>query len=116
MTPEDFFRIHREICRRWQAVLGAKTQDAPKKFPSSCHALSLYCYIGGHPGCSLNEAAAFVGTSPGTASMLVDSLCGRKILTRTLHPGDRRRVCLFVTPAARCFLDEIEALINVGNV
>ncbi len=74
--------------------------------------LQICCYIGGHPDCSLNEAAQFAGISQGTASVLVDLLCNREILKRTRDSDDRRRVRLSVTPATRCFLNGVEALID----
>ncbi len=111
ITPGDFFSLHREICRRWRKFLDAQANGMPGGFHSGCNALQLFCHIGAHPGCSLNEAAAATGVGPGTASSLIDFLCSAGILRRTLDPGDRRRICLSVTPAAKRFLFEIENLL-----
>lgn len=107
MTTEEFFLLHREICRRWQSLPGIETGKLP-----GVRMLQLCCYIGGHSGCSLNEAAFFAEITPGAASMLVDALCGKGILKRTLDSGDRRRIRLFLSPETRRFLEEIEEEIN----
>jgi DNA-binding MarR family transcriptional regulator len=61
------------------------------------------------PGSSLNDIADFLGLTPPAASRLVDGLVARGLVTRSLDPGDRRRLMLRVTPAGATLLDQASA-------
>jgi DNA-binding MarR family transcriptional regulator len=51
-----------------------------------------------HPGASLLDVALHLGVTPATASALVDRLVRRGFLRRDVHPRERRRISLSLTP------------------
>jgi len=57
-------------------------------------------------GASLSEAASHIGLSLPSMSKLVDSLVIRKLLTRSMHGTDRRRICLALTDDGKRELDD----------
>ncbi len=63
-------------------------------------------YVGRKQGTSLSELAEHLGLGLPSASKLVDGLVERKLLVRISDKGDRRRVCLTITPKGKEKVDE----------
>ncbi len=58
-------------------------------------------YINRQDGTSLSDVAEHLGLGLPSASKLVDGLVGRKLIVRISDKGDRRRVCLSITPKGK---------------
>jgi DNA-binding MarR family transcriptional regulator len=58
-------------------------------------------YLNRNAGASLSELAEHIGLTLPSMSKLVDGLVGRKLLTREIPVGDRRRVTLELTARGR---------------
>lgn len=54
-------------------------------------------WIEGQPGTSVSQVAEHVGLTRPSASVLVEALVRRRLVTRRPHPTDRRRVTLDLT-------------------
>lgn len=52
-----------------------------------------------HPQTTISQVADCLGVTLPTASRLVETLVGRKMITRHVDPRDRRNVCLCLTAA-----------------
>ncbi len=63
-------------------------------------------FVDANRGASLSEAADHIGLSLPAMSRLVESLVNQKMLSRTAHGADRRRICLGLTPAGKRDLEE----------
>ncbi len=63
-------------------------------------------FVDANRGASLSEAAGYIGLSLPAMSRLVESLVSQKMLSRTAHGADRRRICLGLTPAGKRDLEE----------
>jgi DNA-binding MarR family transcriptional regulator len=57
-------------------------------------------------GASLSEVAGHIGLGLPSMSKLVDALVTRKLLERSVHGGDRRRICLSLTDQGKRELEE----------
>ena len=55
-------------------------------------------YINRHDGASLSVLSAHIGLTLPSMSKLIDGLVSRKLINRTGHNEDRRKVCLSLTP------------------
>lgn len=62
-------------------------------------------FLNRHPGASLSELADHIGLSLPSASKLMDGLVARKLATREMHAGDRRRITLVLTARGRATLE-----------
>ena len=58
-------------------------------------------YINRNEGASLSDLADHIGLTLPSMSKLVDGLVIRKLVTRTAHSQDRRRMCLSLTAQGR---------------
>jgi DNA-binding MarR family transcriptional regulator len=58
-------------------------------------------YIDRNDGASLSDLANHIGLTLPSMSKLIDGLVTRKLVTRTSHNLDRRRICLSLTPLGR---------------
>ncbi len=58
-------------------------------------------YIDRNEGASLSDLASHIGLTLPSMSKLIDGLVSRKMVTRTAHSRDRRRICLSLTPLGR---------------
>jgi DNA-binding MarR family transcriptional regulator len=56
-------------------------------------------FIGRHPGCSLSDAAEFIGMTPPSMSVLINGLVEEGLVLRQTSLLDRRRVTLNLTEA-----------------
>ncbi len=56
-------------------------------------------FIGRNEGAALSDVAAFLGLTLPSASKLIDGLVAAKFVVREIASGDRRRVCLALSPA-----------------
>ena len=63
-------------------------------------------YINRHDGASLSVLSAHIGLTLPSISKLIDGLVSRKLINRTGHNEDRRKVCLSLTPQGH---DELDA-------
>lgn len=54
-------------------------------------------FIGRHPGCSLSDAAEFIGMTLPSMSVLINGLVGEGLVLRQTSLLDRRRVTLSLT-------------------
>lgn len=64
--------------------------------------------VGRFPGISAGELAAMLHIHPSTLTGVLARLIDRKLLSRTPHPGDRRRIVLRLTEQGRR-LDKVHA-------
>ncbi len=55
-------------------------------------------FLGRHPGASLSDVAEHIGLTLPSISKMVDRLETRGLVERHSAPGDRRRICLELTP------------------
>lgn len=58
-------------------------------------------YIDLNDGASLSDLAGHIGLTLPSMSKLIDGLVARRLVTRTAHSLDRRRICLSLTPLGR---------------
>lgn len=58
-------------------------------------------YLDRNDGASLSDLAGHIGLTLPSMSKLIDGLVSRKLVTRTSHNMDRRRICLSLTPLGR---------------
>jgi len=58
-------------------------------------------YINRNEGASLSVLSTHIGLTLPSMSKLIDGLVSRKLINRTGHSQDRRRVCLSLTPQGR---------------
>src|SRR5512141_267802 len=58
-------------------------------------------YINLNDGASLSDLASHIGLTLPSMSKLIDGRVSRKLVTRSAHTGDRRRICLSLTPLGR---------------
>ncbi len=65
--------------------------------------------VSAQPGIGLWAVADSIGADQPTTSVLVDRLVERRLLVREPDPGDRRRACLSLTPAADGLATQIRA-------
>ncbi len=63
-------------------------------------------YVNRQQGTSLSDVAEHLGLGLPSASKMVEGLVERKLLVRISDKGDRRRVCLTITPRGREKVDE----------
>lgn len=61
----------------------------------------LLVFLEGRTGASLSDAAAHLGLTSPSTSVLVNGLVNRGLVTRQAHPGDRRRLALALTSAGQ---------------
>jgi len=61
-------------------------------------------FIDRRNGVSLSEVASHIGLTLPSMSKMVDGLVNRKLITRSAHDSDRRRICLSITPAGKDIL------------
>lgn len=54
---------------------------------------------------SLSDAAEYIGLTLPSMSKIVDGLVARKLVMRTTHPGDRRRMILTLTRSGQIALE-----------
>lgn len=54
-------------------------------------------FIDIHQGASLSDVAEHIGLTLPSTSKMVDGLVNRKLVSRDMHSGDRRRICLALT-------------------
>jgi len=59
------------------------------------------------PGVTQRTIASMLEISEVTAGQLIDRLCADGYLERREHPKDRRAYCIYLTAAARPFLDRL---------
>jgi DNA-binding MarR family transcriptional regulator len=62
-----------------------------------------------HPGRGVRFASEAIGADLPTCSALVARLEERRLLARRSDPGDRRRTCLYLTPAAEEIVETVDA-------
>jgi DNA-binding MarR family transcriptional regulator len=58
-------------------------------------------YIDRNAGASLSDLASHIGLTLPSMSKLIDGLVSRKLVSRIADTGDRRRICLSLTPLGR---------------
>ncbi len=58
-------------------------------------------YIKSNDGASLSSLAAHLGLTLPSMSKLIDGLVGRGLVARSAHDGDRRKICLQLTPTGK---------------
>lgn len=63
-------------------------------------------HIEANPGASLSQAAEHIGITLPSASVLVDGLVQRNLVSREPHSGDRRRVTLTLTQRGKQTLQQ----------
>lgn len=56
-------------------------------------------FVGRNEDAALSDVATFLGLGLPSASKLIDGLVEARLVTREIAPGDRRRVCLGLSPA-----------------
>lgn len=64
----------------------------------SPHVFATLAFIAERPGARASDLAVFLGVRPTTASSLIARLVGRGLITKDVHPEDRRAVALRLTP------------------
>lgn len=65
--------------------------------------------LGRHTGASLSSVAKHLGVADATASTMVDRLVRRGLVSREVHPQERRRVVLDLTQEGRSLLSRARA-------
>jgi len=63
-------------------------------------------FLGRSPGASLSAVARTVGVTDPTASLMVNRLVQRRLVTRTGNPAERRRVMLALTARGAGLLEQ----------
>lgn len=64
----------------------------------SPHVFATLAFIAEKPGTRASDLAAFLGVRPTTASSLIARLVSRGLITKDVHPEDRRAIALRLTP------------------
>ena len=62
-------------------------------------------YLSRREGPSLSDVADHLGLTAPSTSVMVDGLVSRGLVARQVHPGDRRRVTLALTPTGRAAME-----------
>jgi len=96
-TTFRMMRVQRQVAERAFSPLGLR--------PVQAFALALL----GHEASYPKELAHLLDTPPSVVSVLLSDLEGRKLVTRTVDPADRRRVRLELTPDGRRTLDAVQS-------
>ena len=58
-------------------------------------------FLSHHEGASLSDVAEHIGLTLPSMSKMIDGLVARRLVKREMHPDDRRRVTLALTPRGR---------------
>lgn len=66
-------------------------------------------FLGRHRGASLSSVARHLGVAAATASAMVERLVQRKLVSRAIHPEERRRVILELTPEGTGLMEQSRA-------
>jgi DNA-binding MarR family transcriptional regulator len=62
-------------------------------------------YLSREVGPSLSNVAEHLGLTPPSTSVMMDGLVSRGLVARQVHPADRRRVTLELTPAGQAAME-----------
>jgi DNA-binding MarR family transcriptional regulator len=62
-------------------------------------------YLSRRQGSSLSDVAEHLGLTAPSTSVMVDGLVSRGLVARQVHPDDRRRVILALTPAGQAAME-----------
>jgi MarR family transcriptional repressor of emrRAB len=65
-------------------------------------------HVSGSDAVTASELSAATGEKPANITRICDSLLRQKLIDRTRHPVDRRRVVVQLTPKATRLLDELQ--------
>jgi DNA-binding MarR family transcriptional regulator len=105
MHPSPFETAH-EVLEVVPVVMRAiRTEMRRRRAPDlSVPQFRTLGFVNRHPGTSLSDVAEFIGLTLPAMSKLVDGLVERKLVTREIHAGDRRRVTLDLTRRGRTCL------------
>jgi DNA-binding MarR family transcriptional regulator len=69
----------------------------------------ILAFLGHHRGVSLATVAEHLGVADATASAMVERLVRRALVSRTIHPQERRRVVLDLTTEGATLLEQSRA-------
>jgi MarR family transcriptional regulator for hemolysin len=83
-----------------------------RKFGSTRAQWSVLFRLERYEGLKQSELAEILDIQPITLTRLIDRLCDSGLIERRSDPTDRRAKRLFLTPAARPFLDRLATLTN----
>lgn len=72
--------------------------------------LRALAFLSYHPGTSLNALADHLGVTPSTASAITDRLVQHGLVERAVHPQERRRIRLTLTPTGSQLLRQARAV------
>jgi DNA-binding MarR family transcriptional regulator len=111
-SPRDsVFHLFRLVLQehgaRWtERVTGSSVRDITKPQYAVLRAAQA------HPGLDQAAVGQFTGTDKATVTALLDRLERRGLLTREVHPRDRRRRALHLTPKGEQLLDTMIPLVE----
>lgn len=98
ITPELCAREVMETVPLVMRFIRAETRS--RRAPSlSIPQFRVLTFLSRTPGAPLSGVAEHLGVARSTASAIVDRLVRRKLVSRTVHPLERRCVVLMLTPA-----------------
>lgn len=104
----EFAFLVSDVARMMRTVVD---QEA-RKFGSTRAQWSVLFRLERYEGLKQSELAEILDIQPITLTRLIDRLCDNGLIERRSDPADRRVKRLFLTPAARPFLDRLAALIS----
>jgi DNA-binding MarR family transcriptional regulator len=112
MNRTDKLSFIFETGKRFRLVLHENVMSQDRKTPSICEELSAIqmntaMQVRLHQPMSLNELATKLGISPPSASVMIDRLVEKNIITRSPDPSDRRKVELRIHPEAEKAMNDM---------
>jgi DNA-binding MarR family transcriptional regulator len=106
MTSEAATAITPELCAREVmetvplVMRFIRTEMRSRRAPSlSVPQLRVLTFLSRRPGAPLSGVAEHLGVTRSTASAIIDRLVRRKLVSRAVHPQERRSIVLTLTPA-----------------
>ena len=100
------------LIRRLQQISLALFMDETKAFEITPVQYAALAAIDSHPGLDQTELCHLIAIDRSTVGDVVTRLEKKKVIRRTAGPQDRRTKVLFITPAGKKLIGEIEPFVE----
>jgi DNA-binding MarR family transcriptional regulator len=113
--PKDDRRIYEKpghLIRRLQQISLALFMDETKEFEITPVQYSAILAIDNHPGIDQTALCNIIAFDRSTIGDVVTRLERKKLIRRTPGANDRRTKLLYITPAGRKLIDDIESAVQ----
>jgi len=113
--PKDDLRIYEKpghLIRRLQQISFALFMDQTRRFEITPVQYSAILAIGNHPGIDQTALCNIIAFDRSTIGDVVTRLEKKKLIKRVSGPADRRTKSLYITPAGRRLIRDIEPAVQ----